>query len=149
METFIGRYDQQIKELKKNQIDLPKMVLAMQLLDSANLQYKEKQLVLTAIDYNDKELLYEQTKSALRKFFGNQTLFHEIKKPNPTKEEIFQSEAQEHNETFIARGRNSYRGRYPRHRGAWSDNQRQGFQEDIIYQPEKFQGKRFWKIFLL
>ena len=76
MDQFLNEYEKKVKELKKQGITLPEVVLAMQLLDSAGLDKKDKQIVLTAVDYTKKEEMYEQMKKALRKFFGEQGMSH-------------------------------------------------------------------------
>ena len=60
MECYINEYDRRVKELKKNGIELPEVVLAMQILDGAKLDQKEKQIVLTAVDYSKKSKLFDQ-----------------------------------------------------------------------------------------
>ena len=70
MDQFLNEYEKRVKELKKEGITLPEVVLAMQLIDSAGLDKKDKQIVLTAVDYSKKEEMYDQMKNALRKFFG-------------------------------------------------------------------------------
>ena len=74
IQQFLNNYDQQINELKKQNIVLPQVVLALQLLDCAKLEKKETQIVMTAVDYTKKETLYEQMKTALNKFLGEQCL---------------------------------------------------------------------------
>ena len=47
MDEYIGFFERKIGELKKEEIVLPDVVLAMQLLEQ-----KDKQVVLTAVDYS-------------------------------------------------------------------------------------------------
>ena len=42
----------------------------MKIIDAANITDKEKQIVPTAVDYSKKDQMFGQSKSALRKFFG-------------------------------------------------------------------------------
>ena len=72
MEQYLSNYDKSVKELKKQGIVLPEVVLAMQLLDCAKLPTKDIQIVLTAVDYTKKGEMYNQIKRALRKFLGEQ-----------------------------------------------------------------------------
>ena len=51
-------------------MELPQSVLAFKLLDGTLLQYKDRQLVLTAVDYSNLETLFSQIKVALKRFFG-------------------------------------------------------------------------------
>ena len=70
MVQYITNYDRKVSELKRDGIELPETVLAFQLLESVCLEKKERQLVLTAVDYSQKETMYEQMRKALIKFQG-------------------------------------------------------------------------------
>ena len=70
MAQFIANYDRKGNELKRDGIVLPETVLALQLLERVYLERKEIQLVLTAVDYSQKETMYEQMRKALIKFQG-------------------------------------------------------------------------------
>ena len=59
---------------KKEGIVLPDVALAMQLLDSSTFEQKDKQIVLTAVDYSKKDEMYAQMQSFLRMFFGEQVM---------------------------------------------------------------------------
>ena len=122
MDQFLNEYEKKVKELKKQGITLPEVVLAMQLLDSAGLDKKDKQIVLTAVDYTKKEEMYEQMKKALRKFFGEQGMSHRQRSDElAIKEEpVYNAES---DEAYYTRGRNNNRGARFRgngRRGAWS-----------------------------
>ena len=71
IETYIFEYQKRCKSLEKHSIDIPKCVLAFKLLDCAGLEHREKQLVLTAVDYSEPDKLLDQMINALKKFFGN------------------------------------------------------------------------------
>ena len=49
-------------------------VLEFKLLDGAKLNHRDRQLVLTGVDYTNRETLFEQMKKALRKFHGEQAI---------------------------------------------------------------------------
>ena len=51
-------------------MELPQSVVAFKLLDGTMLDHKDRQLVLTAVDYDKKDTLFTQMKNALKKFFG-------------------------------------------------------------------------------
>ena len=70
MSEYIIVYERKVSELKKEKISLPDVVLGMQLLNGATLDKKERQIVLTAVDYTKKNELFSQMKTALRKFHG-------------------------------------------------------------------------------
>ena len=73
VDDYICRYETKMVELKRElkDQDLPVKVYAMQLIDSSLLSEKERQLVLTGINY-DEANMFEQTTRALRKFFSGQ-----------------------------------------------------------------------------
>ena len=58
------------KCVEKEEIKVPQVVLAFNLLKCARITKDERLLVLTGIDYGQKDSLYEQTKKSLRKFKG-------------------------------------------------------------------------------
>ena len=51
---------------------LPSEILAFKLLKQAKLTNEERLLVLTGMDYNNRDQLYDQAKQSLRKFKGDQ-----------------------------------------------------------------------------
>ena len=62
-----------MNELKRDGIVLPKTVLVLQLLESVYLERKERQSVLTTVDYSQKETMYEQMRKASIKFQGDES----------------------------------------------------------------------------
>ena len=54
-------------------MELPQSVLAFKLLDGTLVEHKDRQLVLTAVDYSNVEALFSQIKVALKNFFGEQS----------------------------------------------------------------------------
>ena len=77
------------------------------------LDHKDRQLVLTAVDYNKKDTLFMQMKDALKKFFDEQSMPSE----NHTKTESIKQEAsymvnyEESNAEFRKKGGYYQRGR--------------------------------------
>ena len=65
--SSLGLFEREVRELKKEGIVLPDVVLAMQLLDSSALEQKDKQIVLTTVDYSKKDEMYAQMQSSLTK----------------------------------------------------------------------------------
>ena len=55
MDEFIIKFEKKVADLIRCGIDLPPVVLAMQIIDAANITDKEKQIVLTAVDYSKKD----------------------------------------------------------------------------------------------
>ena len=74
MDEYIGLFERKVGELKKEGTVLPDVVLAMQLLDSSAIEQKDKQIVLTDVDYSKSDEMYAQMQSSLRKFFGEQVI---------------------------------------------------------------------------
>ena len=84
MDSYIDTFERKVSELKRDGIDLPEKVLAMQLLDAANIDAKDAQMVLTGVDYQRPDEMFSQMKRAIRKFFGEQVGFGKPAKPDPT-----------------------------------------------------------------
>ena len=58
---------------QRYKMELPQSVLAFKLFDGTLLEHKDRQLVLTAVDYSNEETLFSEIKVALKKFFGEQS----------------------------------------------------------------------------
>lgn len=69
---YIDKFDQKYNRLAKLNMPLPPAILAFKLLKRANLTKEEKMLVFTGMRFEDKESLYEDAKTSLRKFLGDQ-----------------------------------------------------------------------------
>ena len=72
MGEFISKFDQQYNKVLKKGLILPPQFLAFALLKRANITREERMLVLTGMNYNMKNELYEQAKRSLLKFKGEQ-----------------------------------------------------------------------------
>ncbi|KAK4327467.1 hypothetical protein Pmani_002131 [Petrolisthes manimaculis] len=70
MESYITQFEKRHKKLSKHNIVLPESILAFKLLDCAGLSHRDKQLALTAVDYNTPDTIFKQMSQALKKFFG-------------------------------------------------------------------------------
>ncbi|KAK4322794.1 hypothetical protein Pmani_006461 [Petrolisthes manimaculis] len=70
MESYITQFEKRHKKLSKHNIVLPEIILAFKLLDCAGLSHRDKQLALTAVDYNTPDTIFKQMSQALKKFFG-------------------------------------------------------------------------------
>ena len=66
--TFDSRYKKKIEKLI---MTLPSEILAFKLLRKANISKEEKMLVLTGMNYANKETLYEEAKKSLKTFKRN------------------------------------------------------------------------------
>ena len=71
---YIANFHQRYIRLEKLNMTLPKPVLAFKLLKSASLTKEEHMLVLTGMDFEEKEKLYDQAKSSLKKFMGDRSV---------------------------------------------------------------------------
>ena len=69
---FILEFEKKYNILAKKDAKLPPVILAMKLIDSCGLTQIEKQLVLSGMDYGQKDALFVQAKASLRKFVGEQ-----------------------------------------------------------------------------
>ena len=72
MEKYILEFDKRSKALSRHNVVIPKCILAFKLLDSAGLDVKEKQIVLTAVTFSEPDTMYDSMQLALKKFFGSQ-----------------------------------------------------------------------------
>ena len=70
---YIQSFDAKYRKLEKLNIKLPAEVLAFKLLKRANVSREEKLLVLTGMNYANRETLYEEAKRSLKKFKGDIT----------------------------------------------------------------------------
>ena len=74
MESYVAEFEKLYNRTKKYNMTLPQSVLAFKLLEGAGLEHKDRQLVLTGVDYSDMENLFKQMTTSLVKFFGKQSM---------------------------------------------------------------------------
>lgn len=72
MEKYILEFVKRWTVLEKHNVSISKSILAFKLLDSAGLDVKDKQLVLTAVSFSQPEKMLDSMQAALKKFFGSQ-----------------------------------------------------------------------------
>ena len=77
---FISHFDQKYRRIEKRNMVLPPSILAFKLLKCANISKAERMLVITGINYNEPDEMYEQAKRSLRKFKGEDAGCGEISK---------------------------------------------------------------------
>ena len=70
---YIASFDSRYRKIEKLNMKLPSEILAFKLLRKANIGKEEKMLVLTGMDYANKETPYEEAKTSLKKFKGDFT----------------------------------------------------------------------------
>ena len=73
IENYIIEFEKLYVKTKRYKMELPQSVLAFKLLDGTLLEHKDRQLVLTAVNYSNVDTLFSQMKVALKKFFGEQS----------------------------------------------------------------------------
>ena len=77
MDNYISEFMRRNNELKKHDVKIPNSILAFKMLDNAGLDFKDKQMALTAVSFDDKEKMLELMQQSLKKFFGSQEVFLE------------------------------------------------------------------------
>lgn len=68
---FIHEFEQKYNRILKKGIKLPEEILCFELLSSANISKPEKMLILSGINFEKKENLFDQAKKSLKKFKGD------------------------------------------------------------------------------
>ena len=69
----IASFDSRYRKIEKLNMKSPSEILAFKLLRKANIGKEEKMLVLTGMNYANKETLYEEAKTSRKKFKGDFT----------------------------------------------------------------------------
>ena len=72
-------FDFKYKRMEKKHMKLSPEVLAFRLLKKANITRKEKLLILTRLNFEDKSSLYQQTKQSLTRFHDYLEVSNEMK----------------------------------------------------------------------
>ena len=122
MDTYIMEFEKLYNKTAKFKMTLPQAVQAFKLLEGAGLDQKDRQLVLTGVNYDKEDTLFTQMCSSLKKFFGKQSLAIGTDKGKSIKiEPAFMADEESRlypNEesTLLAHGRGyrSFRGGYRR-----------------------------------
>ena len=68
----VTKFDQLYNRTAKRKMKLPSSILAFKLLKCANLTTDEHMIVLTGMNYDEANALYEQAKKSLKKYKGDQ-----------------------------------------------------------------------------
>ena len=63
---YIASFDSRYRKIEKLNMKLPCEILAFKLLRKANIGKEEKMLILTEMNYANKETLYEEAKTSLK-----------------------------------------------------------------------------------
>ena len=119
MEDYVTEFEKLYNKTKKFHMELPQPVLAFKLLECSELEMKDRQLVLTGVDYAKVDDLFKQMSTSLKKFFGQQAASgHEMDSVSGIKVESACISTEEVNyirnrggRSFGYRNRGSFRGR--------------------------------------
>ena len=68
---YIASFDSKYRKIEKLKMTLPPEILAFKLIRKANISHDETLLVLTGMNYANKETLYEEAMNSLKKFKGD------------------------------------------------------------------------------
>ena len=118
MENYLIEFDKLYNKTRKYNMALPEAVLAFKLLEGASLPHKDRQLVLTGVNYSDVNHLYKQMSQSLNKFFGRQSLpSSEVSEQAIKVEPTYLTQGEE---IFMAQGGRGYSYR----RGAFNNRNR-------------------------
>ena len=82
MEEFVLEFEKLYNRIKQRDTGLPQAVLAFKLLDASKLPHRDRQLVLTGVDYSQKDNLFDQMKASLKKFHGEEAIPFEGNTPS-------------------------------------------------------------------
>ena len=94
---YIALFDLKYRKIEKYYMKLPSEILAFKLIRKANISRVEKLLVLTGMNFDNKDSLFEGAKRSLKKFVGDITgrSFRQISDVK------FQAESSEKNEEVL------------------------------------------------
>ena len=70
---YVDNFDFKSSIVEKLHVKLPSEILALKLLSKANLTERERMIVLTGVNFNDKENMYRNAKNSLIKFMGDRS----------------------------------------------------------------------------
>ena len=68
---YVDHFDLKSSKVEKLHVKLPSEILALKLLSKANLTERERMIILTGVNFNDKENMYRDAKNSLIKFMGD------------------------------------------------------------------------------
>ena len=74
MEDLTLEFEKLYNRIKQKSMELPEVVLGFELLDASKIPHWDRQLVLTGVDYSQKESLFVHVKMSLKKFHGEQSM---------------------------------------------------------------------------
>ena len=117
IDNYVTEFDKRWKMVKKHENQISSPILAFKLLDYANLDVRTQQIVLSDVDYNKKDEMYDSMKTALKKYCGRDSLMSCSKDEISIKTESIEiksepiSSVEEVNVVGRGRGRYSQRSR--------------------------------------
>ena len=96
--TYVNEFHQRYNRLIKRNLKLPTPILAFKLLKGAKLTKEERMLVLTGMNFEEQDKLYDQAKASLKKFMS------EFNSKNDTAVKFDPAFLAEHEEALWAAG---------------------------------------------
>ncbi len=123
MEEYVTEFERLYNRTKKHNMNLPESVLAFRLLEGACLDHKDRQIVLTGVDYSNAGTLFKQMAQSLKKFFGKQSMpFKSMPAENEMNIKVEPVYVAQEQEAFYTNGRYGWRGgrRRPGGQGRYS-----------------------------
>lgn len=129
---YISIFDAKYRKIEKKNMKLPPEILAFKLLRRSLISKEEKMIVLTGMNFENKETLYEEAKKSLKKFKGEACEGNSTSTPVSIKlEPAFLAENEE---ALMAAGYTRMKGNKFYQRGGKSDLMRgRGFQSRGSY----------------
>lgn len=93
---YISIFDAKYRKIEKKNMKLPPEILAFKLLKRSQISKEERMIVLTGMNFENKETLYEEAKKSLKKFKGETCEGHSSSTPMSIKlEPAFLAENEE------------------------------------------------------
>ena len=75
IDSYISEFTKRNNAMKKFKSTISGSILAFMLLDNAGLDYKDKQLVLTGVSFEDESKMLELMQKSLKKYCSSQEVF--------------------------------------------------------------------------
>ena len=80
MDNYMSEFMRRNNDMKKYNVKIPNSILAFMLLDNAGLDFKDKQLAVTGVSFEDEDKMLDLMQKSLKKSFSSQDIFSDISK---------------------------------------------------------------------
>ena len=104
IDEFLVSFDEKYKRILKGGTTIPADILAFMMLKRARITKDERLLVVTGMDFSQKETLYEQAKTSLRKFKGDQAYVGSVSNESNLAIKLEPTYLAENEDVFFAAG---------------------------------------------